>query len=64
MTTNAFSRAYGRIAGAFTTSANRIRDRRALATLPAHVLQDMGIDPDSVRAEPPATLPILMLMQR
>lgn len=62
--TNPLSRAYGRVAGAISASANRIRDRQALATAPAHVLRDIGIDPETVRTEPPSTLPMLMVMQR
>lgn len=62
--TNPLSRAYGRVADAISASASRMRDRQALATAPAYVLRDIGIDPASVRAEPPATLPMLMIVQR
>lgn len=61
--TNPLNRAYGRVAGAISASANRMRDRRALAVAPAHVLRDIGIDPASVRAELPSTLSLLMLLQ-
>jgi uncharacterized protein YjiS (DUF1127 family) len=63
MTTNPFSRALGRVSGAVSAGATRMRDRRALAKLPAHVLVDMGIEPDSVRS-PPHSVALLMLMQR
>lgn len=62
--TNPLSRAYGRVAGAISASASRMRDRQALATAPNYVLRDLGIDPESVRAEPPSSLPMLMLLQR
>lgn len=64
MTTNAFTRAYGHVANALATGTARRRDRRALAAAPDYVLRDLGIDPDTVRANPPETLPFLMLMQR
>lgn len=63
MTTNPLGRAYGRLAGAVSDAASRMRDRRHLASQPAHVLEDIGIDPASVRAEPPP-IGLLMLLPR